>query len=332
MSDGFRRLSGNLRQFSRNLRRMDGQHTLCITLPKDENGFIGRECPQSNCLGYFKVKPGTGLSGDDLDCHCPYCGHTEKYDSFHTSEQIEYARSMTRRHVADLLHSELKRMEFRSRPSGPLSLSISVEVKRGHRPALHRYREKELETEVVCESCTLHYAIYGVFGYCADCGSHNSLQILNKNLELAKKEIALAATLEGDLAVHLTGDALENAVSAFDGFGRETCRVRAAKAAVPARAENISFQNLVGVRQRLVEQFGYDLATQVPLEDWEFACRCFQKRHLLAHKMGVVDDAYLQATGDTRVVVGRKVVIEANEVIRLVAILKMMGAHLIAHL
>src|SRR5262249_38661314 len=158
---------------------------------------------------------------------------------------------------------------------------------------IYYYREKQLETEVVCDHCSLRYAVYGVFAFCPDCGEHNSLQILSKNLDLYEKLLAMAAQMEPDVAEHLTGNALEDAVSAFDGFGRETCRVRAAKAAVPANTENVSFQNLVSARQRLQALFGFDLAVGIASSDWTFACRCFQKRHLLSHKMGVVDDAYI---------------------------------------
>jgi len=65
--------------------------------------------------------------------------------------------------------------------------------------------------------------MYGVLGWCPDCGAHNSLQILSKNLELSRKELSLAETLDTEMAEHLVGDALENVVSAFDGFGRELC-------------------------------------------------------------------------------------------------------------
>lgn len=56
----------------------------------------------------------------------------------------------------------------------------------------------------------------------------NLSRILSKNLELAKKELALADTVDADLAENLIGDALENVVSAFDGFGREICSQNAA--------------------------------------------------------------------------------------------------------
>ena len=95
----------------------------------------------------------------------------------------------------------------------------------GETPPIRYYREKRLETEVMCSNCALRYAIYGVFAYCLDCGIHNSQQILDKNLELAEKEAALAGTVESELATRLIEDALENEVSSFDGFGRENCEI-----------------------------------------------------------------------------------------------------------
>lgn len=97
----------------------------------------------------------------------------------------------------------------------------------------------------MCDSCTLQYAIYGLFGFCPDCGEHNSFQILSKNLDLALKQLDLSSSIDdAALRRHLTEeDALENCVSAFDGFGRETCRVRAHRAVHYGDVRSISFQN-----------------------------------------------------------------------------------------
>jgi hypothetical protein len=138
--------------------------------------------------------------------------------------------------------------------------------------------------------------------------------------------------MEPQASDHLTGNALEDAVSAFDGFGRETCRVRAASATNPGNAQNVSFQSLVSARRRVQELFGLDLSAAVAQDEWDFACRCFQKRHLLAHRAGVVDEAYIQATRDRTAIVGRKVVIELDEVLSLVSLLRKLGAYLLAHL
>ena len=196
----------------------------------------------------------------------------------------------------------------------------------------YSYREKELETEVVCDGCTLVYAIYGAFAFCPDCGSHNSLAILRKNLEIAEKLLALAGTQEQAIAEHLVGDSLENVVSAFDGFGREICRVATPRAANPADAQDVRFQNLSPANLKVQQLFGIDLMAAVPEPDWEFAGQCFQTRHLLAHKMGVIDDAYLRATNDSTAVLGRKFQIRAEEVKPLVAAVRQLGEHLATHL
>jgi hypothetical protein len=201
----------------RNLRALGDQ--VSVPIEPGEDGFTGRECPSEDCLGYFKIEFGTGLT-EPGPCHCPYCGHTGEHNTFWTQEQIEYAQSMVIRQLTDAVRKDFKSLEFDHKPQSAFGIGISVKLQPGIPHPIQYYREKELETHVVCSNCTLRYAIYGVFGWCPDCGVHNSLQILAKNLELAQKEIALADAADGELAAHLVGDALKNAVSAFDGFGR----------------------------------------------------------------------------------------------------------------
>jgi hypothetical protein len=195
-----------------NLKNLGTQFS--IPIRPDEDGYVGRECPVKECLGYFKITPGTGVKGP-APCHCPYCGHEGEGKTFFTPEQIEYARSVVIRRVTDAIRKDFKSLEFDHKPSGPFGIGISMKLKESAPLPIRYYREKQLETEVTCDSCTLRYAIYGVFGWCPDCGVHNSLQILVKNLALAQKELALAQTAEAELAHHLIGDALENAVSAL---------------------------------------------------------------------------------------------------------------------
>jgi len=231
------------------------------------------------------------------------------------------------RKVTDALLRDLKSMEFNHRPSGGFGIGISMKVS-GQPTSIRNYREKKLETEVVCDKCTLRYTIYGVFGFCPDCAVHNSLQILNKNLELVVKLLAVAETQEPQVAQHLIENALEDCVSAFDAFARETCRVFASKAVKPEKAAEIRFQNIVAARDRVKEQFSVDFAgTAAPL-DWGHILRAFQKRHLLAHKMGVIDEDYLSATREPPSLLGRKISIAASEVRDLVAKIQLLGGEL----
>ena len=303
---------------------MDGVIKASIPIPSDESGLTGRECPSPDCLGYFKIQFGTGLQGEGLPCHCPYCGHTEGHDHFHTQDQIRHATSIFGRQVFNQVIRKLKGLEFSHRPQGRFGIGLSLKVT-GRPDPIYDYSEKELETEVVCEKCTLRYAIYGVFAFCPDCATHNSLEILDKNLGLAEKKLALAQAQDQAVADHMVADALQNTVAAFDGFGRELCRVHAESSSDPERAQDISFQSLVRARKRVRQLFGFDIAIGLEPKEWSLVIRKFQKRHLLAHKMGVVDQEYVNVTNDSQAVVGRKVQVRPDQVLAHIATLKKLG-------
>lgn len=294
---------------------------ISIKIQPDEDGYTGRECPNSDCEDYFKIVLGTGLKGENLPCHCPYCGHTASSTQFTTKEQLEYAKSVAIQKVIGAIQRDFKSLEFNHKPRGGFGIGISLEVKPGSLHPIRYYREKQLETEVVCSNCTLRYAVYGVFAFCPDCGMHNSLQILSKNLDLTIKMLDMAVTAEAELAERLIQNALEDCISAFDGFGREICRVYASKSTDPVRAEKISFQNLEGTKQNMSAIFTIDLPAALIGNEWKIAVQGFQKRHLLSHTMGVVDEDYIRKTGDTHAIVGRKVAIDIDEVRELVRIL-----------
>lgn len=301
--------------------------TMEFTIPmdNDDEGFFGRECPSEECLGYFKIELGTGLQGDDLPCHCPYCGHTADHDHFWTQDQLAYAESVATRKVQELVQGMLKDAFPTRRPRRNEFISLSWEVKPGRPIPLHQYQEKQLETTLVCDKCGLRYAVYGVFAFCPDCGSHNSLQILEANLDLAAKELELAASVQGPLSGQLVSDALENVVSAFDAFGRELFRVNADIATDPVKAAAISCQNLRGLKKRVAALFEFDLSAPFSESEWRDLERAFQKRHLIAHKMGVADEAYMAATSDPHARVGRKIMIEASEVSAVLPLVRRLG-------
>ena len=135
----------------------------------------------------------------------PYCGHIAEHDHFLTHDQIKFLESVAIREFTDAIWKDLKSLE---------------KVQTGARVPIRYYGEKQLETEVVCANCTLQYSVYGVFAFCPDCGQHNSLQILEKNLEVVSKMVNFSVA-EPELSEKLIENALEDCVSAFDAFGRE---------------------------------------------------------------------------------------------------------------
>jgi hypothetical protein len=304
----------------------DDEFGVTVKFQNDDEGFFGRECPDEKCLGYFKIELGTGLSGDDLPCHCPYCGHIGTHDTFWTQDQLELTKSAAMREVQKYLNKEMPKI-FKSPPKrkGDL-ISISWEYKPGRPIPLHRYSEKELETIIVCSECGLRYAVYGVFGFCPDCGTHNSLQIFHTNLDLAEKEIELAALQEGALHDQLIADALENGVSSFDAFGRELLRLNAEKA--DKDISKISCQNIERLNDRLNQIFGIDMKAMLNNGEWQLLTVGFQKRHIITHKSGVVDRNYVEATHSSTALINHKVQLTSDEVSEVLFILRKLGTSL----
>lgn len=314
---------------SSNLERLGNQ--ISVSIPKDEEGYLGRECPQENCLGYFKIKPGTGLTGNNLPCVCPYCGHKDPHDKFWTKEQIEYAKSVAIRKIDDALRADLKSLEFEMKPQGLFGIGISMKLQPGKPIPIFQYREKQLETNIICNNCTLNYSVYGLFAFCPDCSDHNSLQILLKNLDLIRKQIILSGTIiDSDFKRHLIEDALENCVSSFDGFARESCRIRSLYSSDSQQVQNLSFQNLPKASLRLKLLFDVDFHGSVSSSDWDQCHIAFMQRHLLAHRSGVVDQQYLDETTDIRNISGRRIIIQPDEVTKLTFMIERLGRGLLS--
>lgn len=281
-----------------------------VTIKPDADGYTGRECP--TCERYFKIKFGTGLPGA-TKCHCPYCNHVGPQTEFWTKQQIEYAKSVAVNKISGQLLSQMKQMERRPDPRALFSIGITV---KGSPTPIAYYSEKQLEEQVTCSSCTLEYTIYGAFGFCPDCGIHNSLQIVNANFDLLLKTLDLANTADADLSKKLVENALEDAVSCFDGFGREHCANQPYK---------ISFQSIDGAREKLQREANLDISATLNQDQWKFVCEQFQKRHLLAHKMGIIDSDFVSKTGYPSSLLGRKVAVPEADVRSLVTYLRVIA-------
>ncbi|MGO9059204.1 MAG: hypothetical protein ACLQU2_17720 [Candidatus Binataceae bacterium] len=125
------------------LRNLGNQFS--IPIQPDKDGYVGRECPIKECLGYFKVTPGTGIKAS-ARCFCPYCGHHGESNTFFTQEQIEYAQSVVIRKVTDTIHADLKSLEFEHKPQDAFGIGISMKVHPSAPRPIRYYREKQLET------------------------------------------------------------------------------------------------------------------------------------------------------------------------------------------
>src|SRR5690606_10549834 len=121
-------------------------HTFQITIPKDEDGFIGRECLE--CKRYFKLKPGTGLPTQY--CNCPYCEYEGEQNTFWTQDQLDYAQSVGKQiayeklvaPLLDDLTKSFKKLES-STKGGFLQIKVNTTRNKPFFPIKY-YNESEL--------------------------------------------------------------------------------------------------------------------------------------------------------------------------------------------
>ncbi len=263
---------------------------ISVPIPTDEHGMLGRCCPNNECGRYFKIKPGTGM--DTAMCHCPYCGYGDDISEFTTEEQIQYAIDRAAKQLVDPLvrkfGQNLRRLNSAQR--GPFGIRFDVR----YRPApAYSYVERELETQVTCDECSLEFAVYGVFASCPDCQRLNALTTFSRSIESARKRVVLAsnADLDADLRAAFPRDSLRDVVAAFDSYGK-ALRARYPDRIRP-RAKSNLFQDMDALDSELRATSLpaiKELLTAPELEDVRWF---FQARHVYEHNAGVVDDRFI---------------------------------------
>jgi len=200
---------------------------------------------------------------------------------------------------------------------------------RRHKPFISTkyYKEKELETYVVCANCGLNFAVYGIFANCPDCNNLNALTVFEKSIEAAKKMLKLIESIDdNELIGVLLKDALSGGVSAFDALGKF---LRSRYTYIfPEKPKNL-FQNLTSLDYCLRGNLETSLTDILGEEEHGFIVKMFQVRHIYEHNLGVIDEDFIRKLPAYRSHKGRKYVLDANETSEFLDILLKTGQALI---
>ena len=274
-----------------------------VTLPLDQEGMLGCQCPADTCGRYFKVNPESGGSVEVEAC--PYCEAPADSQDFATPEQVEYAMGVAGDQVADLVFARLHGIadRFNRQQRGGL-IELQMDVKR-ERPTPRPYSERLLETRVRCDSCTLEFAVYGVFASCPACQRLNALTTCLASLEVARKRVHHAndPNIDNTLRGQFPRDALRDGVSAFDSYGK------ALRAKYPDRlrskAKTNLFQDLDALDAELQRGGLPAIDTILPSDEAARLNWFFQARHVYEHNAGVVDDRFIERVSGSAALRGR---------------------------
>jgi hypothetical protein len=284
-----------------------------IMIVSDREGFFGRNCPE--CHSYFRTSRPAEI------CACPYCSHRDRNERFTTENQLLFVTRVR----------EAYRQAIESKQTVTIDLDKIASDLPSNRPAW-AYSEERQQSRFTCPGCQTLYDILGEYAGCPTCGKRNSLQVFENHIAEVEKQFNEAeAKLTERHEREVEWEKLSRCVSDFEAMARDIQSQLALVPATPRRKTDIkalSFQNILKANECLLNWFGFEILPRFPEDDKVFLNRMFNRRHVLTHNGGRVDQEYLDNTKDTTVRLNQRIAVHSKELRRLIPLLRTCAKHL----
>lgn len=250
-----------------------------VYIASDSHGKFGHHCPQ--CDGYWRSGPFPKM--------CPYCANNEPSYQFLSKAQLSYVR-----HYCNTLSCALDTGE-----NADVKINmddVADAVGKEEKPAFYVSEESQ-QCKFTCKACGEYNDIIGRFGYCSLCGTRNDVADFENNVEQT-----IRAKLNSGNAPE---DCVRDAVSAFDAFMAQIAKELVKLVPMTNNRKNRltgqPFHNLDEIRDTFNNWFDIDIFAGISQAERQSTGRLFQRRHIYEHNAGVVDQNYIDKSGDTTV-------------------------------
>ena len=295
------------------------QPSVITYIQSDEQGMWGRNCPF--CQKYFRTNHVMGISS------CPYCAKEESGLAFVSKDQRAYITAC---------YDAFARAYVQKK-----STSVEITNITDQTPAWH-YSEEKQQFHFKCaeKDCAAETDILGEYGYCPRCGRTNARKLFTEKMD---KMLARVDDTEKTVSVPQAQSAIweemtKNCVSDFEALANHL-RTKLLRFPMTTNRRKsvaeLSFQRPLQAGQSLEQWFDIGLlewagsATtpkrKMLASESQFVTKMLQKRHILMHGGGIVDDGYLARSEDTEVRLGERISVRGWEVTRFVECLRGMG-------
>jgi hypothetical protein len=302
------------------------QPSVLTYIQSDEQCMWGRNCPV--CEKYFRTNHVMGES-----C-CPYCAAWEDSLAFVSKDQRKYITA----------YYDAFARAYIGRKSTTLAMADITD----QNSAWH-YDEEKLQTHFTCDvkDCHAQADILGEYGYCPGCGRTNAHRIFSDRMvKMLKRWEEIDKTVSdkkerGEIWEDLTVKCVSE-LEALAKHLRRRLLLFPMTARRKKQLEELSFQQPLAADEMLMQWFDVGLLNwpgdttrsqrAVPDSDIPFIKKMLQKRHVLIHSLGIVDDDYIALSSDTQVRLGERIRVRSNEAKRFIETISMMGNNLLDNL
>lgn len=290
---------------ARLVEQLGDELTIGVSIPPDDDGFIGRQCP--DCSQLFRVHADDHEAlPEGTELWCVYCGHQTDHSEFFTPQQFDRAtRAATdigRQMVQHELHKALWRMDSRRSSSSWVDLEISCSSTPFYPKPLPSINEEKLIRVRQCAGCSLRYAVFGEHRYCPVCGplsaevvALDALAAETAQLDaLAQLPAEVVATLREQGGFHRTWvGTIKNLVSIVEALAAAMFTSKVAGAQQQLAGRGNIFQRLDDMADLFVAACLADLRSVLGQPTWQRLLEVWAARHVFTHNDGIVDDKYL---------------------------------------
>ena len=297
-----------------------------IPIHTDSEGYIDKECPNKGCLFQFKVlEEDWKNTFSDEKVYCPMCRHEANSKSWYTAEQLEEGRGKIKEHITDRIHNAFRddAANFNSHQPRNSFLKLSMNVSGGRRDEtiLPLASKEEMELKIQCQECSSRYAVIGSAFFCPCCGHNSAEETFANAIKKIKAKInniprikTLLESVSKDTSAitcqSLIETSLNDCVVAFQRFNEVLFTRKYSEVKVRPNA----FQNIEAGAGYWQSAIGESYSNWVTEDEIKMLKIMFQRRHLLSHTEGIVDQKYVDSSGDHTYRVGQRIVIKEHDV------------------
>lgn len=195
---------------------------------------------------------------------------------------------------------------------------------------------ERLDLRIKCDACQTNFSVVGSAFFCPSCGVSSATRVFEDAMRKIRIKLETATRLPsivGDggsrddielLGRSLVETSLTDCVVAFQRLAEELYRLRPGAGTPPMNV----FQRLDDGSQLWLQETGEGYQQWLTQAEVDLLRLQFQRRHLLQHTDGVVDQRYLTRSGDTRYKIGQRIVVRADDVRQLGRLIEKLAANL----
>lgn len=268
--------------------------------------------------------------------YCPTCRFEADSRQWFTTEQVEHIQRVgleeLKGQLGQAFQGGTRRANQRTPKGGLISFSLSYKPDRREYVAPLEAAEI-FEQSSTCEVCGCRYASIGAAFFCPACG-HNSARStftaaidgIRAGLDFLPK---LAESLGKDAAADIGRGIVENSlvklVTAFQRLAEAMYEPLPEPKEMPGFN---AFQRLADGSRLWRAAVGRGFDDILGLDDLAEVGRAYQQRHVLLHEDGIVDQQYIERSGDTSYKVGQRLVVKPSSVLRAADLIEKLAAGL----